>query len=71
MRRYVVTVIREGDTWLGTVKGLPGAHTYARTLARLRSEMVDVIILSPTCPTTRPSMSSWSLGTLSLDPWMR
>ena len=43
---YVATVTREGDTWLADVAELPGAHAYARTLTRLRSEIADAIIVS-------------------------
>lgn len=41
-----VNVTREDGLWLGEVPNLPGAHAYARTLYKLRAEMVDVIILS-------------------------
>jgi hypothetical protein len=43
---YEATVTREGSDWLAEVKGLPGAHAYARTLTRLRDELTDAIILS-------------------------
>ncbi|AEN79924.1 HicB-like antitoxin [Mycobacterium phage Purgamenstris] len=43
---YTATVTREGDMWLAEVPGLPGAHAYARTLSRLREELIDAVILS-------------------------
>lgn len=47
---YTVEVTREDDEWLGEVPGLPGGRTSARTLAVLRREIVDAIILADDLP---------------------
>ena len=43
---YIANVTREGNDWLAEVRDLPGAHALARTLAALRRELADAIILS-------------------------
>lgn len=43
---YRAVVTREGNDWLAEIPGLPGAHAFAHTLAALRSELADAIILS-------------------------
>lgn len=42
---YEVVITREGDNWLADVPSVPGAHTWARSLAALINEVRDVIIL--------------------------
>lgn len=43
---YQAIVNREDGYWLAEVPGLPGAHAYAKTLGKLRAELVDAIILA-------------------------
>jgi len=47
-------VTREGNDWLAEVRDLPGAHALARTLATLRRELADAIILSADLPDGSP-----------------
>lgn len=43
---YQVYVTREDGHWLADVRGLRGAHTYARTLATLERYVREVIVLA-------------------------
>ena len=45
MNDYEVIVTREGDAWLADVPAVPGAHTFARSLAGLAKSAREVIIL--------------------------
>jgi predicted RNase H-like HicB family nuclease len=45
MTRYRVHVERHGDTWEAEVVELPAVHTFARTLPKLRANIVDAIAL--------------------------
>ncbi|MCL2595190.1 MAG: hypothetical protein FWD83_06685 [Promicromonosporaceae bacterium] len=45
MRTYTAIVTREGDHWLGSIEGLPGANTYANSLDKLREYLSETIIL--------------------------
>ena len=47
---YDVTVIREGNWWLADVRGVPGAHTHAKTLAGLARCVREVIALMEDLP---------------------
>jgi predicted RNase H-like HicB family nuclease len=47
---YTATVTREDNYWLATVKGLPGAHTEARTLSMLDTAVREVIVLAADLP---------------------
>jgi predicted RNase H-like HicB family nuclease len=40
---YEVVVRREDGVWLAVVPELPGVHTFARTLPRLREHLADAI----------------------------
>ena len=51
---YTANVTREGNDWLAEVRDLPGAHAFARTLAALRRELADAIILSADLPDGSP-----------------
>jgi len=51
---YIANVTREGNDWLAEVRDLPGAHALARTLAALRRELADAIILSADLPDGSP-----------------
>lgn len=42
---YDVEVSREGTHWLATVRGLPGAHTYAGNMTALYEHIYEVIAL--------------------------
>lgn len=42
---YDVEVSREGNSWLADVRGLAGAHTYARTATALVENIYEVIAL--------------------------
>lgn len=42
---YEVLVTREGHSWLADVPAVPGAHTYARSLAGLAKSVREVIVL--------------------------
>ena len=42
---YEVIVTREGDSWLADVPAVPGAHTFARSLAGLARSVREVIVL--------------------------
>lgn len=42
---YEVVITREDGNWLADVPSVPGAHTWARSLAALIDEVRDVIIL--------------------------
>ena len=42
---YEVIVTREGGSWLADVPTVPGAHTFARSLAGLAKSVREVIIL--------------------------
>ncbi|TAM71059.1 MAG: type II toxin-antitoxin system HicB family antitoxin [Microbacteriaceae bacterium] len=48
---YDVVVTREGDTWIGDVTNLPGAHTFARRLTALDKSIREVIELVADLPT--------------------
>ena len=39
---YEVIVTREGDSWLADVPAVPGAHTFARSLAGLARSVREV-----------------------------
>ena len=47
---YVVVVTREGGLWLADVRGLEGAHTYARSLPVLDQAVREVIVLAADLP---------------------
>jgi predicted RNase H-like HicB family nuclease len=71
---YHVSVTREGRTWLATVDDLPGAHTYARTLAALDRNVREVITLMADLPDEAASDPAafqvtyrYDLGTDTLD----
>src|SRR5664279_5170318 len=51
---YSTHVTREGNDWLAEVRELPGAHAFARTLAALRRQLADAIILSADLPDGSP-----------------
>ena len=51
---YTANVTRDGNDWLAEVRDLPGAHAFARTLAALRRELADAIILSADLPDGSP-----------------
>ncbi|QTV79497.1 hypothetical protein [Microbacterium sp. NIBRBAC000506063] len=40
---YTAIVTREGDTWIGDVQELAGAHTFARNLPALRRNLQEVV----------------------------
>ena len=40
---YEVIVTREGDSWLADVHAVPGAHTFARSLAGLARSVREVM----------------------------
>ncbi len=44
--RYTALIAREGNHWVADVPDVPGAHAYSRTLNRLRTGIVDAIILA-------------------------
>ncbi|MDR2566531.1 MAG: hypothetical protein LBC97_10875 [Bifidobacteriaceae bacterium] len=50
MRAYTAVVTREGDNWLGDIPAVPGAHTYAKTLASLVNYLREVAILMDDLP---------------------
>lgn len=50
MTTYDVTVSREVDNWLAQCVQEPTAHTWAPTLAAVRAEIVDAIILAADLP---------------------
>jgi hypothetical protein len=43
---YSASVTREDGYWLADVAEVPGAHAYARTLAKLRDELANSVILA-------------------------
>jgi len=43
---YTATVIKQDGYWQADVPDLPGAHAFAKTLANLRHELTDAIIVS-------------------------
>ena len=47
---YRVVVTREDGMWLAELPGLPGAHTYARTLAALDKAVREVVVLVTDLP---------------------
>jgi predicted RNase H-like HicB family nuclease len=47
---YDVEVTREDGAWLADVPDLPGAHTWARSLAGLRRGVREVIVLMADLP---------------------
>lgn len=47
---YTVTVSREDDSWLASVEGVEGAHTFASTLAKLNANIREVIALAEDLP---------------------
>lgn len=49
---YEAVVTREGDSWLADVPEIPGAHTFARSLAGLYNSIREVIILMADLPDT-------------------
>lgn len=51
---YNVDVTREGDAWLADVGNLPGAHTWAKNLTRLKANVVEVIRLVEDVPDEAP-----------------
>lgn len=50
MSTYTATVTREGGAWLAQCDQEPTAHTWAPTLAALRHEIVDAVILAADLP---------------------
>ena len=44
----------QGNDWLAEVRDLPGGYAFARTLAALRRELADAIILSADLPDGSP-----------------
>lgn len=42
---YRATVSWDGNHWLADVVGLPGAHTYAKTVPSLRNRLREVVVL--------------------------
>ncbi|MCL3776793.1 MULTISPECIES: hypothetical protein [unclassified Actinomyces] len=50
MSTYTATVTREGSAWLAQCVQEPTAHTWAPTLAALRREIVDAVILAADLP---------------------
>jgi hypothetical protein len=49
-KAYRVVVTRESDAWLADLPELPGAHTYARTLATLQKAVREVVVLAAELP---------------------
>lgn len=49
-RTYQVEVTREGNAWLANVRGLAGAHSYARTLPALVKAVREVVVLAADLP---------------------
>ena len=49
-KTYDVVVIREDDAWLADVPELPGAHTYAGSLAGLDRSVREVVVLMADLP---------------------
>lgn len=49
-KTYHVVVTREDDAWLAEVVDLPGAHTYARSLAGLDRSVREVVVLMADLP---------------------
>jgi len=47
---YEVVVTREDGVWLGDVPSVPGAHTFARSLAGLVEAVREVIVLMDDLP---------------------
>jgi DNA-binding NarL/FixJ family response regulator len=47
---HQVIVTREDGVWLADVPGLPGAHTYARSLPALDQAVREVIVLAADLP---------------------
>lgn len=47
---YDVTVTREDGSWLADVHSVPGAHTFARSLAGLVESVREVIVLMADLP---------------------
>jgi predicted RNase H-like HicB family nuclease len=47
---YRVVVTREGDDLLATVPSLPGAHTFAQTMADLDTNVREVVVLAADLP---------------------
>lgn len=47
---YTVYVTREDGHWQASVEGLPGGHTYARTLTALDRDVREVIVLMADLP---------------------
>lgn len=47
---FTATVTREDPYWLAEVPDMPGGHAYARTLAQLRDELTDAVILAADLP---------------------
>lgn len=50
MTIYTVNVTRDEGAWQADVKGLAGAHTYARTLTALNQYVREVIVLAADLP---------------------
>lgn len=47
---YKATVTMENQQWLASVDGLPGAHTFARTIESLRRGLREVVVLAADLP---------------------
>ena len=47
---YRVVVTREDGHWLADLPGLPGAHTYARSLPKLDQAVREVVVLAADLP---------------------
>ncbi len=48
--KYTATISREDGSWLADIEELPGAHTFARSLARLTTSIREVVILMADLP---------------------
>jgi len=68
---YPVVVTREGGQWLADVPTLGGAHTYARSLARLDRSVREVIAMAADLPYNAmpnlPLHYSFSTGDPAID----
>lgn len=50
MTSYEVVISREGNEWLADVPALRGAHTYARSLPKLKEYIREAVILMADLP---------------------
>jgi predicted RNase H-like HicB family nuclease len=65
--KYHVVVTRDGDGWMADVPGLPGTHTWAKTLRALDRNVREVIGMVEDLPRSAEAALDYHTGDPVLD----